>query len=259
MRPVHRWPEAVAERLAAHLAARASGHLVAVYLHGSAVLGGWVRGRSDVDVLVVAADDTSDTTADVMAGAIVDVAAQCAGEGPAPALETSIVTTAAARDPRPPWPYLRHVATDPVRSERVVQPDAGAGDRDLLMHYAVCRAAGYPAFGPAPSDLIGAVARADILAYLADELSWGLAHGPERYAVLNACRARLYLTDGAIVSKVAGAEAALQRGAGPADVITRALAQQRGAQPDRPPAPDAVEFVLAVAAMLRIGDQNAPW
>jgi Domain of unknown function (DUF4111)/Nucleotidyltransferase domain len=254
MRPVHRWPEAVAARLAARLAARAGGHLVAVYLHGSAVLGGWVCGRSDVDVLVVAADDTDEVVADSMAQAIIEV-----GEVQAPAIESSIVTAAAARDPRPPWPYLRHVATDPVRSECVVQPDPGAGDRDLLMHYAVCRAAGHPVFGPAPSDLIGAVTRADILAYLADELSWGLAHGPERYAVLNACRARLYLTDGAIVSKVAGGEAALQRGAGPADVITRALAQQRDAQPDRPPAPDAVEFVVAVAAMLRSGDQNAPW
>ena len=65
------------------------------------------------------------------------------------------------------------------------------------MHYGVCRTAGYSAFGPPPDEVIGPIARADMLAYHADELSWGLANAPERYAVLNACRARLYLTDGA--------------------------------------------------------------
>jgi streptomycin 3"-adenylyltransferase len=252
MRPVHRRPEAVTDRLAAHLAGRASGHLVAVYLHGSAVLGGWVAARSDIDVLVVASNDTDEPAADLMAQRILEVA-----DDQAPAIECSIVTVAAARDPGPPWPFLRHVNS--AGPERIVRPDESGGDRDLLMHYAVCRVAGHRALGPLPRDLIGPVQRADILAYLADELFWGLAHAPERYGVLNACRAQMFLADGAIVSKVAGAESALQRGTGPADVINRALAQQLGAQPDQPPAPDAVDFVLAVAAMLQKGDRTTPW
>jgi streptomycin 3"-adenylyltransferase len=121
------------------------------------------------------------------------------------------------------------------------------------MHYVACRTAGHSVFGPPPGDLIGPIARADILAYHADELSWGLANAPERYSVLNACRATLYLTDGAFVSKIAGGEAALQRSIGPTDVITRALAQQRGTLPDQPPAADAIAFVEATAAMLRHG------
>ena len=39
------------------------------------------------------------------------------------------------------------------------------------MHYVACRTAGHSVFGPPPDDLIGPIARADILAYLADELT----------------------------------------------------------------------------------------
>ena len=119
------------------------------------------------------------------------------------------------------------------------------------MQYAVCRAAGWPVCGPPPQDLIGVVPRRAILDYLADELDWGTAHAPEAYAVLNACRALVFLTDHKIVSKIAGGETVLSRGTGPAGVIERALAQHRGSEPDQPAAPDAVSFVLATAAALR--------
>jgi hypothetical protein len=241
---------ACAQRLAAHLAGGAGGKLLAVYLHGSAVLGGWVPGRSDVDVLIVVADDTGDATADSMAQAIVVAGSQC----PAPGLESSIVAAATARYPASPWPYLRHVVAGPVAAPHVVVPnEAAPGDRDLLMHYAVCRAAGHPVLGPSPRELIGPIPRPDVLAYLADELSWGLANAAERYAVLNACRALAYLADGTIVAKIAGGETALRDGSGPAGIITRALAQQRGEQADQPPAEDATEFVLSIAARLRAG------
>ena len=42
----------------------------------------------------------------------------------------------------------------------------------------------------------GVVPRRVILDYLAGELHWGAGHAPEAYAVLNACRALIYLTDG---------------------------------------------------------------
>ena len=124
------------------------------------------------------------------------------------------------------------------------------------MHYAVCRAAGWPVCGPPPQDLIGVVSRRAILDYLAGELGWAIGHAPEAYGVLNACRALIYLTGHKIVSKIAGAEAVLNRGTGPAEVIERALAQQRGSEPDQPPAADAVSFVLATAAMLRSAAAN---
>lgn len=248
---MHPRPAAIVQRIAASLDVVADGRLVAVYLHGSAVLGGWMPGRSDVDVLIITADDTSDSVADTMTDTVA-TSQSAPWPGPAP-VEASIVTATAARYPRPPWPFLRHVVTDPAEPARVVRPGETHGDCDLLMHYVVCRAAGYSAFGPPPRDVIGRIQRADILTYLADELSWGLANAPERYAVLNACRARLYLADGTFVSKIAGGEAALRDRTGPADVINRALAQQRAAQPDQPPTHDAIAFVEATIAMLRDG------
>ena len=128
---------------------------------------------------------------------------------------------------------------------------------DLLTHYAVCRAAGWPADGPPPQAIIGPVGRPLILDYLAGELRWGLEHAPEAYAVLNTCRALIYLADGGLVSKVAGGDTAgglvskvaggdtaLRRGLGPAGLIRRALAQQEGR------AAEAAAFVLATATAL---------
>ena len=209
-----------------------------------------MQGRSDVDVLIVAADDTAEATADSMAQVVAATGPRC----PPPGLETSIVTATAALDPGPPWPYLRHVVAGPAGPARVVAPADGAhGDRDLLMHYAVCRVAARAVLGPPPRSLIGSIPRPDVLAYLADELDWALVNGAESYAVLNACRARAYLSDGAIISKIAGGQTALRRGIGPAVVITRALDQQRGWRPDQPPRPDAIEFILSVVALLRAG------
>ena len=229
--------------------------LQAAYLHGSAALGGWVPGRSDVDMLFVAADGISSAAVTRMGEVL------CAGAGGCPGreLECSVVTVAQARQPAPPWPFVLHVTAGPGQPGRTVRPASRSlGDADLLMHYAVCRAAGWPVCGPPPQDLIGVVPRRAILDYLAGELAWGTGHAPEAYAVLNACRALIYLTDHVIVSKIAGGEAVLSRGTGPAGVIERALAQQRGSEPDRPPALDAVSFVLATAAMLRSSAADEP-
>src|SRR6266487_5421734 len=75
--------------------------------------------------------------------------------------------------------------------------------------YAVCLAAGIRLAGPPPADAIGKVGGPTVLRYLAGELAWGLANAPECYAVLNACRALVYLDEDRIVSKVAGGLAAL--------------------------------------------------
>ena len=97
-----------------------------------------------------------------------------------------------------------------------------------------------------------------ILGYLADELGWGLAHAPECYAVLNACRALVFLSDGTIVSKVAGGLAALDRASAPPGLVRDALDQQQGRTPERPPGPAAISFVTGVAAALRAAAAGRP-
>ena len=244
-----------ARELTGQLMEVSDGVLQAAYLHGSAALGGWVPGRSDVDMLLVAADGVGSAAVTRMGEVLGEGAGRCPGRE----LECSVVTVAQARQPAPPWPFVLHVTAGPGKPGRAVRPDSKSlGDPDLLMHYAVCRAAGWPVCGPPPRDLIGAVPRRAILDYLAGELGWGIEHAPEAYAVLNACRALVYLTDHTIVSKIAGGQAVLGRGTGPAEIIERALAQQRGSEPGQPPAAGAVSFVLATAATLRSAAADEP-
>jgi streptomycin 3"-adenylyltransferase len=237
---------AYAAEVTAELDTVLGGALAGAYLHGSAVLGGWTAERSDVDILFVAADDLSAAAAARASHALIRAADGCPGHG---GLESSVVTAGAAARPGPPWPFVLHVG---IRDGRQVlySGQESAGDADLLMHYAVCRAAGLTLTGPPPQDAIGVVDRPVILRYLADELAWGLANAPSSYAVLNACRGLVYLRHGKLVGKVAGGRAALEDRSGPADVVRQALEQQLARVPERTPGPDAVAFVEQVAATL---------
>jgi len=241
-------PRTFALGLAAAVAERCGGALVAAYLHGSSALGGWVAERSDVDVLFVAADDLAPAAIAPVGELLVASSAACPGRG----LECSLVTAGPAANPSPPWPFVLHVASD-LGGEHAPRLYLGAerpGDPDLLMHYAVCREAGIALAGPPPRQVIGPVDRQVILGYLADELAWGLTHAPENYAVLNACRALVYLADGQIVSKVAAGEMALDGGLGPHGLLRRALDQQRARAPERPPGREAARFVRRVRRRL---------
>jgi Domain of unknown function (DUF4111) len=246
---------AYARLLADRVGGSLGGRLRAAYLHGSAVLGGWMPERSDVDMLFVTDDGAGEPEVTAAAAAL---AAREPG-GPGRGLECSVVTAGQAARPRPPWPFVLHVAHDPGEGQaRIVGGGERPGDPDLLMHYTVCRAAGWPVRGPAPTELIGSVPRPVILGYLAGELRWGIEHACEAYAVLNACRAQVYLADGRVVSKVAGGRIALARGLGPAAVIGRALDQQQGHAPQRDPGRDAADFVLAMAGTLRAAAGTPP-
>ena len=236
------------------------GRLLAAYLHGSAVLGGWRADRSDVDMLFVTEDGADSQDIDALSAALTASAAEAPGHG----LESSAVTAGQAAQPRAPWPFLLHVAVDLAGPQDpggarivAVRGDRQPGDPDLLMHYAVCRAAGWAVHGPGPRELIGAVPRPAILGYLADELGWGLEHGTEAYAVLNAGRAQVFLADGRIVSKTEGGRIALARGFGPPEVLRRALDQQQGRATERPAGEDAVGYVQAVEGYLRSAAEAA--
>jgi streptomycin 3"-adenylyltransferase len=153
-----------------------------------------------------------------------------------------------ARAPGPPWPFVLHVVTC-AHDHKVIFGDERQGDPDLLMHYAVCRAAGIAVRGPAPTELIGHIARVDVLGYLCAELRWALDHAYEAYGVLNARRALAYLERDEILSKVDGAQYALQRGA-PQELIVGALAMHHGDRPHNPPSDAARRFITDTAHAL---------
>ena len=221
------------------------GH-VGTYLHGSVALGGFDPERSDVDVLIVLASELSATVQRELGDRLRAAGLPCPGTG----LECSVITAATAASVGE-CPFEIHVAVSP--SEAKVVPGAGhAGDPDLVLYVEVCRRSAIAAAGPPPGSVFGAVPAERLCAAVAAELDWGLAEAPFHYAVLNACRAMRYAVDGALVSKVAGAEWYLNRAAAPDTALVRAaLARQRGEAVDSPPAEAVAAFVTAARGTLR--------
>ncbi len=217
--------------------------LVSTILHGSAALGGFVEARSDVDIVMIVADELDPDRVLAVAERVHSVADACPGSG----VELSVVTTGAAADPRRPWPYVLHVASTPGDPQTVVGADRD-GDPDLLMHYAVCRSAGSAVTGPPPHESIGTIRRDLILGYLATELTWAIAHADTTYAVLNACRAWQFVVTGDLVSKLDGAAWALRIGA-PRALVDTAITAQRGTGPAPPPS-ESQRFVAHVQAVI---------
>lgn len=213
----------LADRLLATLRSELGDDLVATWVHGSAALGGFVPGCSDLDVLVVVDDDAERNWRAV--GSTL-----AAVDGERMPLELSVIRRGLAERPCEPWPFAVHVTVDGGRRhETKVLLDEGRGDADLLLHLAVTRAAGLTLAGPPPGELVGEVDRDDVVAQLMDELRWGVDNADETYAVLNACRALRYAETSDLVSKVAGGRWGLERLPEHTAVITRALdAHERG-------------------------------
>lgn len=159
-------------------------------------------------------------------------------------------------------PAVEAVVDDPFRARPDVRavPGGGeprwvdgatvAGDPDLLMHYAVTRAHGRAVHGPPASAMFGEVPRGLVLDYLHTELDWGLEHGTESYAVLNALRAMACAQEGVLLSKVQAGLRALETVDLPSAVIQRALRARQGDTEPSPPGTEAAGLIRRARAVL---------
>lgn len=235
--------ERAARTLADDLGLAADGSLVGVCVHGSAVLGDFIPGSSDLDVLVVVEDDVTDALLERITDAL-------ASDRPMPAsgLEASVVGRSAAVSPAPPWPFFVHVTTAPG-SGKVVSGRNQRGDQDLILHYAVARERGWSATAPPPAELFGALPTSIVLEQIADELRWAASNASASYAVLNACRALRFSLERRICSKSEGGEWALARGIEPSLVAQALAARAKGTS--SAPQPEEQRWVLAVADDIR--------
>src|SRR5437899_7809707 len=99
--------ESYAAKVAAAMAALLGSQLVGVYLHGSAVLGGFDVRRSDVDILVVCKEPTAAAEQSAVAYLLSEEHLPC----PARGLELSIVTLKVTQCPSPEPAYELHMTT----------------------------------------------------------------------------------------------------------------------------------------------------
>jgi streptomycin 3"-adenylyltransferase len=209
--------------------------LVGMYLHGSAVIGGFHPARSDVDVLAVVGRAGTAAEQRILGEAIAAVGG-CPGAG----LELSVITAATAAA-LGDCPYEVHVNTTGPTDAIATGADR-PGDPDLVLHVAVCRQRGLAVHGPPADRVFGPVPRDRILGALAAELRWAVDHASPAYVVLNACRALRYAEEGRLCSKIDGGEWYLRRHPGDG-IVAAALRHQR----DGGPGPTAVEAARFVA------------
>jgi hypothetical protein len=129
--------ERYAQDAASVLAALLGSRLVGVYLHGSAVLGGFDARRSDVDMLAVTDAPMTAAQQAAAADALSDQNLPC----PARGLELSVVTIEVTQHPTAEPAFELHQTTTPGDA-KVVDGHQHGGDPDLVLYFAVCRGAG---------------------------------------------------------------------------------------------------------------------
>jgi hypothetical protein len=240
--------ESFVRDLTHQLAAAGPEMLVGVYVHGSAVLGDFQLHASDVDLLVVVRDGIPSSSIQAMSRMLSELSV-----GPGTGVEVSIVEESAARSPSPPWPYRVHITTSPPE-RKTVWCEAGLGDSDLILHYAATRQAGWAAYGPPSTDVVGEIGRRTLAKQLAAELRWAVDYSTESYAVLNACRALRWSKELTLCSKTTGGTWALSNGVEP--VLVRQAVTDRRTHRKRAVSPQARAFAMQAATMLEAGPRR---
>jgi streptomycin 3"-adenylyltransferase len=205
------------------------------YLYGSAVQGG-LRPDSDLDVLVVAARPTTRADVRALVAGLLGFSGARARHGPARPVELTVVAAVEIRPwrypPRCEFQYGEWLRDDFERGEL---PDPWPSP-DLAILTTAVRRWGRPLLGPAPTELLDPVPKADVVRAISDSLPALLADldGDERNVLLTLARMWLTLATGDIVPKDTAAEWAARRL--PPDqraVLERARSAYLNGGPDR--------------------------
>ncbi len=202
----------VASRVAEHFTEECrqilDDNLVGVYLHGSAVMGCFNPGKSDVDLLVVVKAEPSDA----VKRAFLDMVVTLNETGPAKGIEMSVVRRGVCKPFVYPTPFELHFSKmhlDWYRSnpEDYIAKMKGT-DRDLAAHFTVIRARGVCLYGAPIDEVFGEVpkkAYMDSIWRDIEEAEDAIAEDT-MYLTLNLARVLAFQMDGKVLSKQEGGE-----------------------------------------------------
>jgi hypothetical protein len=209
------------------------GRMVGTYLVGSAALGGYVHGRSDIDVVAVAS--TALTIGEKRA--IVETLSHPRLECPTRGFEFVLYELAGVATPRSDAAFAINLNTGP-RMEPHVSFDPAADPRHwFIIDRAIARIHGVRLCGPPPERLFSPLPRLWILHALSESLVWDRTHDlVGAYSFLNACRAWKYATEDGWSSKTCAAVWAKTRSPEMGPLLDCCLALRAGAsvpEPDR--------------------------
>jgi hypothetical protein len=185
------------DRLLEQLDGALGSDLAGAYLIGSAALGAYRPGRSDVDVYAVTRDL-------VPSGVLRRVAADCShGALPCPArkLELVVIPAAEVREPsgQPRWQLNLNTGAgldDHAGLEPGEEPAFW-----FVLDLALAHSHAVALRGPAAAELVGAPDAAEVARAQAHAVAWYAEHEPGPGAVVAACRAWLWHETGRFAAK----------------------------------------------------------
>lgn len=193
--------------------------LAGVYLFGSAGYEAYEPGLSDLDVQAVVKESLDLAEKQKIIESLTQEKLPC----PARKLEFVVYAQGninpANRHPR----FELNLNTGPDQPDHVTLDPAGESSHWFLLDIAMGRELGQALYGPAPTQIFGAIPRRWTLEAIADSLEWHRVNElSSANSVLNACRGWRYIATNEFGSKLAGAEWALQKQGCPS-VVARAL------------------------------------
>lgn len=198
--------------------------LVGVYLLGSLAMGGYVAGRSDIDVAVVVDGDALRSR---MQG-LVELVAHPTLPCPAPKLELVVYPRSSLRGARPSLDQALNLNTGPEVGTRATYEPDDEPRHWFVLDVAMARDHARALAGPSPTRAFPSLDRERVLMALLASISWHEAHDDAGIAsVLNAARALRFTLTGAWSSKADAATWAIGAGPDP-ELVAKAIDLHEG-------------------------------
>jgi hypothetical protein len=207
-------------RLCVRLGAILDGELLGVYAGGSLALGAYEHGRSDVDVVAVSRGALSVERKQLLVEQLRHEAFPC----PARGLELVVYAEQAIGEPSPEPGFEVELNSGAAMEFHAALDPSGANGRHwYVLDRALLARHGVTLLGPPPSALFAHVPRELVLPALDASLRWFAEYeASSSSAVLNACRALRYASEGRWASKADAGRWALER-LGDRELISEAL------------------------------------
>ena len=186
-------------------------NLAGIYLHGSAVMGCFNPGKSDLDLIVVVNEPVSDTVKkDFM-----DMVVELNESAPAKGLELSVVTRNVCDPFVYPTPFELHFSVAHLSWYRNDPDDyiqkMNGTDKDLAAHFTIIRSRGQCLYGDPMDEIFSPVPRDDYMDSIRNDIAEAVDEIGDNtmYLTLNLARVLAYKEEDLVLSKKEGGNWAL--------------------------------------------------
>ncbi|EFH89901.1 aminoglycoside adenylyltransferase domain-containing protein [Ktedonobacter racemifer] len=200
------------------------GNLLGVYIVGSAALGGFIAGRSDIDIQGVCARQLSQEEKEQITSLLAHPSLPCPTRG----CEFVLYSREKVTIPSPTAGFEVNLNSGPQMCFHVTYDSKDESFHWFLLDRSIAREHGISIFGPDAHELFGVIPRTWLLNALLTSLRWHTDHDEAGYSsILNACRGWRFAEENQWSSKVDAIEWAKTRVAD-GELLTQALALRAG-------------------------------